>query len=104
MTNPHRIPTLPDYIKTTYVNTGLLTKSYMVYSPDQLRNVTIWEWPDQQAHDNYHADPVIQHYEQHKTDFYAANSNLRVVFDQVTSTDEPVYVNEILFTDYGNGS
>lgn len=99
---PHRMPELPQYIKENFVNTGLLTRSFLFQvPPNDLRRITVWEWPDQQAHDAWYADPKIQEYEQSRIDFYAGQPGVNVVFDQIESTDIEFNSADYYYRDFG---
>lgn len=95
-TVPHRIPGLPEYVRTNFTDTGVLTKSLVMNSANGLQRLTVWEWPDQASYDTYYADSEIQNYEQHRADFYANTPNVNVVHDTVQSTDEPFRAQDYL--------
>lgn len=89
VTVPHRIPDMPDYVKTNFQDTGMLVKNLLFkIPPNDLRRIVVWEWTDQQAYDAYRTDSKIQEYEQHKANFYANSPNVNVVFDHVENTDQ----------------
>jgi len=92
LTVPHRVEGIVDYVQQNYKNTGLVIKNYYSDSPDRLTRVTVMEFVDQAAYDQYHADPVVQNYKQHRSSWFAANPACVNVSEFTESTDQPFNV------------
>ena len=88
LTVPHRVAGLTEHVVTNYRNTGLITKNSYSDSPDRLTRVTVIEFADQAAYDQYHADPVIQSYKQHRSSWFAANPACVNVAEITESTNQ----------------
>lgn len=95
---PHRVAGIVDYVTENYRNTGLITKDYWTNSPDQLTRVLVMEFQDQAAFDQYHNDPVVQNYKQHRAAWYAANPTSQIVSETTQSTDDPLDLSTYFFS------
>ena len=89
LTFPHRVEGIADHIQQNYRTTGLITKNMLFTSPNLLTRVTVIEFADQAAYDQYHADPVVQNYKQHRLSWFAANPACVNASEFTESTDQP---------------